>query len=97
MTKITPVTDEERELLNTKRGRSGRVAWAILKQFEESGLSEGRLETNRPARSIIPTLRHYIKAHKLNYEVRQRRGKVFIMKVEPKEIKELTPEEIDLH
>jgi len=95
--RIEPVTDEEREMLKSSGGRRGRIAWAIIKQFEESGLDMARIESDRPVTSLIPNLRSYIKTHKLNLKVSTRRGEAFIIKVEPKEVKELTPEEVDKH
>jgi len=97
LVKIEPVTDDEREMLQTSRGRRGRIAWAIVKEFEDSGLDVARIETERPTSSVVPLLRAYIKKHKLNLKISTRQSVIYIMKVEPIEAEELTPEVVDKH
>ena len=97
MAKIQPLTNEDRQLLQTGRGRKSRIAWGIIKQFEESGLDAARIESERPPSSLVVLLRSYIKKNRLNLEVRQRRGKVFVLKVPPKQVKDLTIDEVRKH
>ena len=96
MVKIVPVTDEEKDSL-TKGRSQGRVSWAIIQQFEESKLDIARLDSDRNPESLSMVLRYYIKNHSLPYRISVRKGKVFIMKVKQKEIKELTTKEADKH
>lgn len=97
MVEIKPVSSDEREMLRTSRGRKGRIAWTIIKEFEDSGLDVARIEVERPTSSTVPLLRSYIKQNRLNLKVSTRQGVIYLMKIEPVEAKELTPEDVDRH
>lgn len=95
--RIVPVTPDEEEMLETSGGRRGRVAWGIIKEFEESGLDKARIELERSPVSTVQLLRAYIKSHGLNLRVSHRRGEIYLIKTENKEAKPLTPEVVDEH
>lgn len=95
--KILPVTPEERRLLTVSRGRGGRAAYSIIKEFLDSGLDVARIEVERPTSTVVPLLKSYIKKNKLDLKVSIRQGVIYIMKIVPVEAKELTPETVDQH
>lgn len=84
MVKIVPVSDEEKEMLKTRR--LGRISWSIIKQFEESGYDIARVEvTDRSPESLAYTLRSYIRSHNLPYRIMVRHGALYIQRKPPEE------------
>lgn len=73
------------ELRSGARSRAGSIAYPILQEFIETGLFMVQLDheaMGRKPNSISSTLNTYAKNHQMEVQVFQRKGKVYMMRLD---------------
>jgi hypothetical protein len=83
MVKFIPV--EPDEIDNLRDGRRGRVSYPILKSFLETGLPLAKLDRTgiqQSLMSLTSSLNAYVRNHELPIKIFQRRGELYLMRLD---------------
>lgn len=73
------------EIDNIRQGRRGRVSYPILKGFLETGKYLVQLDTTgmqQSHQSLTSSLNSYIRNHRLPIKLFQRRGRIYLMRLD---------------